>query len=83
MSRIAYLVLAAAVFALLGAGAGAAVRSHDSPALTHGVVVGDVTTDTAVFWGRADREGTLKIHLSGGKHHGALRLEVRLRSSIS
>jgi alkaline phosphatase D len=77
MSRIAYLVLAAAVFALLGTGAGAAVRtaSHESPVLTHGVVVGDVTADTAVFWARGDREGTLKVHLSGGKHHGAARLE--------
>ncbi len=77
MSRIAYLVLAAAVFALLGTGAGAAVRSHDSPVLTHGVVVGDVTADTAVFWARGDREGTLKVQLSGGKHHGAARLDFR------
>jgi phosphodiesterase/alkaline phosphatase D-like protein len=37
-------------------------------------VVGDVTADTAVLWARADREGTLKVHLSGGKHHGAARL---------
>jgi alkaline phosphatase D len=78
MSRIAYLVLAAAVFALPGAGAGAAVRaaSHAEPAVTHGVVVGDVTAYTAVLWARADREGTLKVHLSGGKHHGVERLET-------
>jgi alkaline phosphatase D len=78
MSRIAYLVLAAAVFALLGTGAAASVRatSHESPALTHGIVVGDVTADSAVFWARADREGTLKVHLSGGKHHGVARLDV-------
>jgi alkaline phosphatase D len=76
MSRISYLVLAAAVFALLGSGAATAVRatSHDWPVLTHGVVVGDVTADTAVLWARADREGTVKVHLSGGKHHGALQL---------
>jgi alkaline phosphatase D len=76
MSRISYLVLAAAVFAFLASGTGAAVRaaSHDSPVLTHGVVVGDVTAETAVLWARADREGTLKVHLSGGKHHGAARL---------
>jgi phosphodiesterase/alkaline phosphatase D-like protein len=76
MSRISYLVLPAAVFALLGSGTGAAVRaaSHDSPVLTHGVVVGDVTADTAVLWARADRQGALKVHLSGGKHHGAARL---------
>jgi len=78
MSRIAYLVLAAAVFALPGAGAGAAVRSagHVEPVVTHGVVVGDVTAHTAVLWARADREGTLKVHLSGGRHHGAERLET-------
>jgi alkaline phosphatase D len=77
MSRISYLVLAAAVVTLLGSAAGGAVRgtSDDSPVLTHGVVVGDVTADSAVVWARADREGTLKIHLSGGKHHGATRLE--------
>jgi alkaline phosphatase D len=77
MSRISYLVFAAAVFALLAAGSGAAVRSHESPVVTHGVVVGDVTADTAVFWARGDREGTLKVHLSGGKHHGAARLDFR------
>jgi alkaline phosphatase D len=75
MSRIAYLVLAAAVFALPGAGAGAAVR-HAEPVVTHGVVVGDVTAHTAVLWARADREGTLKVHVSGGRHHGVERLEA-------
>jgi alkaline phosphatase D len=79
MSRIAYLVLAAAVFALLAAGAGATVRSasHDSPSVTHGVVVGDVTAHSAVVWARGDGEGTLKVHLSGGKHHGGARIETR------
>ena len=79
MSRIPYLVLAAAVFALVGGAAGAAVTatSHDAPAVTHGVVVGDVTAHSAVLWARADREGTLKVQLSGGKHHRVGRLEVR------
>ena len=78
MSRITYLALAAAVFALAGTGAGASVRtaSHDGLVVTHGVVVGDVTADSAVLWARADREGTLKVHLSGGKHHGVERLDV-------
>jgi alkaline phosphatase D len=78
MSRIAYLVLAAAVFALLASGAGATLGrgSHDSPAVTHGVVVGDVTARSAVLWARGDREGTLKVHLSGGKHKGVERLEL-------
>jgi alkaline phosphatase D len=75
MSRITYLVLAAAVFALV---AGSAVRATgNTPAVTHGVVVGDVTARSAVVWARADREGTLKVHLSGGKHDGVGRITVR------
>jgi alkaline phosphatase D len=75
MSRISYLVLVAAVFALV---AGSAVRATgNTPAVTHGVVVGDVTARSAVVWARADREGTLKVHLSGGKHNGVGRITVR------
>ena len=79
MSRIAYLVLAAAVFALPGSGAGAAVgaASHNGPRVTHGVVVGDVTTRTAVLWARADREGTLAVRLSGGRHGRLQQLQFR------
>src|SRR4029450_4130209 len=79
MSRIAYLVLAAAVFALPGSGAGAAVRaaSHEQPVPTPGVVGGDVTAHTAVLWARGDREGTLHVHLSGGRHDRVDRLGFR------
>ncbi|HET6643215.1 MAG TPA: alkaline phosphatase D family protein [Gaiellaceae bacterium] len=76
MSRLLYLVLAAAVFALPGSGAVAAA-GHNGPQLTHGVVVGDVTTDSAVLWARADREGTLTVHLSGGRHERVARLRFR------
>jgi alkaline phosphatase D len=76
MSRFLYLVLAAAVFALPGGGAVAA-GGHNGPQLTHGVVVGDVTTDSAVLWARADREGTLTVHLSGGRHERVARLRFR------
>jgi alkaline phosphatase D len=79
MSRILYLVLAAAVFALPGSGAVAAARTagHDAPAITHGVVVGDVTARSAVLWARGDREGTVKAHLSGGRHDRVERLRFR------
>ena len=79
MARIAYLVLAAAVFALPGSGGGAAARpaSHDSPVVTHGVVIGDVTARSAVLWARADREGSLIVHISGGKRDRVQRLNVR------
>ena len=79
MSRIAHLVLAAAVFALVGSGVGASVGAgrHNVLAVTHGVVVGDVTDRSAVVWARADREGTLRVRLSGGKHRGVARLRIR------
>jgi alkaline phosphatase D len=79
MSRIPYLVLAAAFFALAGGAATASLGAAGDDALvvTHGVVVGDVTAHTAVLWARADREGSLRVHLSGGKHHGLARLKVR------
>jgi alkaline phosphatase D len=80
MSRIAYLVLAAAVFALAGSGAGASFggAGRNGPAVTHGVVVGDVTARSAVLWARADREGTLKVQLSGGRHRGDARVHFRV-----
>jgi alkaline phosphatase D len=79
MARIAYLVLAAAVFALPGSGGGAAAgpASHDSPVVTHGVVIGDVTAHSAVLWARADRERSLIVHISGGRRDRVERLHVR------
>jgi alkaline phosphatase D len=78
VARIAYLVLAAAVFVLPGSGAGVAARpaSDDEPVVTHGVVVGDVTARSAVLWARADRAGSLKVHLSGGRRDRLERLRV-------
>jgi alkaline phosphatase D len=79
MSRNLYLVLAAAVFALLGSCAVAAAHTvgHDAPRVTHGVVVGDVTASSAVLWARGNREGTLRVHLSGGRHDRTERLRFR------
>jgi alkaline phosphatase D len=78
MSRISSLLLAAGFLCLAGTAATASVgvRTHGGPVITHGVVVGDVTAHTAVLWARADREGTFRVHLSGGKHHGVARLAV-------
>ncbi|MGR9053501.1 MAG: PhoD-like phosphatase N-terminal domain-containing protein, partial [Gammaproteobacteria bacterium] len=36
----------------------------------NGVVVGDVDSDSAVIWSRADREAEMQVRLHG-KHHGA------------
>ena len=78
MSRLSYLLLAAAFFALAGSAATASrgAAGHDA-LITHGVVVGDVTADAAVLWARTDRETRLTVHLSGGKHHGGARLTTR------
>jgi len=35
--------------------------------VTHGVAVGDVTTNSAVIWSRTDREATMYAHLEGGR----------------
>src|SRR5215213_1554982 len=76
MRRI--LALAAAAALLGGAPAGAAhPRGHAAPAPTHGVVVGDVTARTAVLWTRANRDATLHVVLSGGRHRGVAPLPVR------
>jgi alkaline phosphatase D len=76
MARIGCLVLAAALFALPGSGGGAAA-GQDAPIVTHGVVAGDVTAHSAVLWARADRAGSLVVHLSGGRHDRLERLRVR------
>jgi alkaline phosphatase D len=44
-----------------------AARPTD-PAITHGVVVGDVRADSAVLWARGSGPGVLHVRLSGGKH---------------
>jgi alkaline phosphatase D len=59
-------MLVAAALALPGAAAARA--GDDASAPRHGVVVGDVTPDSAVLWSRGDHSGTLRAELSGGPH---------------
>jgi alkaline phosphatase D len=71
MSRIVALgVVATAALAVAGSGLGseAARAKQDGPAVTHGVVLGDVTSTSAVLWARAGRAATLEVVLSGGPH---------------
>lgn len=58
------------VTALLVAGVASAApdASADGPGVTHGVVVGDVTSSSVVLWARADRAAALDIRLSGGPY---------------
>jgi alkaline phosphatase D len=70
MSKILALVLASVVVAVAPGGASVAAARRKGPpaAITHGVIVGDVTSSSALLWARADRESPLNVVLSGGAH---------------
>ena len=72
MARIFHMILAAAVLALPGSGAGV-----PSTVVTHGVVVGDVTALSAVLWARADHAGALAVRLSPAPSRRVERLRFR------
>ena len=57
----------AGLLALAGARGGSA-GAPGGPVITHGVVVGEVTSGSAVLWARADRAATLRVTLQGGPH---------------
>src|SRR5439155_25747013 len=78
MSKILGLILTAIVLRLVagGAGVGAAKHARPGPTITHGVVVGDVTASSALLWARTDREATLNVVLSGGRHGRVERAET-------
>ena len=70
MSKILGPVLMTIVLCLAASGASVAAAKHGGPVprITHGVVIGDVTSSSALLWARADREATLNVVLSGGRH---------------
>ncbi len=78
MSAIFRLGLAVAVLFVISGSASVGTAKPTGPAVTHGVVVGDVTTRSAVLWARANRAATLNVVLSGGGH-GAIE-QVRVRA---
>jgi alkaline phosphatase D len=51
--------------------------SQTGPAVTHGVVVGEVRARSAVLWARANRPATLHVDLSGGGHAPIVPVRVR------
>jgi alkaline phosphatase D len=85
VARSLHVVFAAAAFALLGGGAGAAPRVADArdPTVTHGVVVGDVTARSAVLWARANRVGALTVRVTGGGRTRDVRLWIRARDDFA
>jgi alkaline phosphatase D len=70
MSKVIGLILTTMLLGLAAGGASVAAGKHKGPAaaITHGVIVGDVTSSSALVWARADREATLNVVLSGGQH---------------
>lgn len=74
MSKVLGLIVCAAVLALTSDGKSIPARAltthapADAPIVTHGVIVGDVRASSALLWARADREATLNVILSDGRH---------------
>jgi alkaline phosphatase D len=79
MSKILGLFLMTLVFCLAAGGGSVAAAKHVGPVpmVTHGVIVGDVTASSALLWARADREATLNVVLSGGRHGRIARAQAR------
>jgi alkaline phosphatase D len=66
MRRVLAGALASSALVLMsGAAQGVAL---EAPAVTHGVVVGDIESTSAVLWARADQDAFLNVRLSGGRH---------------
>src|SRR5215217_7624772 len=78
MSKIVGLILASMFVTLAAGGASVAAAHRNGPpaAITYGVIVGDVTSSSALLWARADREATLNVVLSGGAHGDIPRARV-------
>jgi alkaline phosphatase D len=72
MWKLFGLILSAALLTFVsdGTGTAAPIAARGAPTITHGVIVGDVTASSALLWARADREATLNVVLSGGRHGG-------------
>jgi alkaline phosphatase D len=75
--RLVVLLLAVGAAVTFAPGATRAVgAAEQGPIVSHGVAVGDVRSDSAVLWARADRAATLHVGLSGGRHDRVERLDV-------
>jgi alkaline phosphatase D len=79
MSKIFGPILMTIVLCLAANGASVAAAKHAGPVptITHGVIVGDVTAFSALLWARADREASLNVVLSGGRHGRIARAPAR------
>jgi alkaline phosphatase D len=85
MSKIIGLILATVLLGLGAGGAGVAAAKHKGPAaaITHGVIVGDVTSSSALLWAQADRKATLNVVLSGGRHGRSARAPAQAANDFT
>lgn len=51
--------------------------------VTHGVVAGEVSSDSAVIWSRTDRAAVMNVRLIGGKHNGIQKTRVKAEDDFT
>src|SRR5262249_31344535 len=66
----------AAVTAVGGVALPAVSRAADRPRITHGIQSGDVSIDSAVVWGRADRPARMLVEIATSDSFKAIRSAV-------
>ena len=67
----------------LASGAVARPAGHPASAVTHGVVVGEVSQHSALLWARGDGRGLLRVSLSGGPHRHVPPVLVKARDDFT
>ena len=79
MSKTLGVLVTTAVLCVAAGSASVAAAKHGlrGPAVTHGVIVGDVTASSALLWARADRKAILNVALSGGRRRRVVRATAR------
>ena len=51
--------------------------------VTHGVVAGEVSSDSAVIWSRTDREAVMNVRLTSGKHDDIQKIRVQAKDDYT
>ena len=51
--------------------------------VTHGVVAGEVSSDSAVIWSRTDRAAVMHVRLTGGKHDDIQKIRVKAEDDFT
>lgn len=51
--------------------------------VTHGVVAGEVSSDSAVIWSRTDRAAVMNVRLTGGKHDDIQKTRVNAEDDFT